>query len=160
MKALIFDWGDTLMRDFPEFTGPMAHWPRVELMPGAAEALAVLHERYICCVASNAGDSNAFLMGQALARVGIRQYCHHLFTSRELGAAKPDPAFFRGILAQLGIEPHEAVMVGNDYVKDIAGAKAVGLWTVWVSANPPGTAPAADAVIASLLELVVVLGSL
>jgi len=24
-KAIIFDWGDTVMRDFPEYQGPMAY---------------------------------------------------------------------------------------------------------------------------------------
>jgi len=26
IKALIFDWGDTVMRDFPDCKGPMADW--------------------------------------------------------------------------------------------------------------------------------------
>jgi len=34
IRALIFDWGDTVMRVFPEFSGPMAHWPRVEAVHG------------------------------------------------------------------------------------------------------------------------------
>jgi putative hydrolase of the HAD superfamily len=36
-RCLLFDWGDTLMRVFPEYVGPMAAWPKVEAMPHAEE---------------------------------------------------------------------------------------------------------------------------
>jgi len=154
IRAVIFDWGDTVMRDFAGYNGPMVAWPRVELIPGADQALATLSPRYVCCLASNAGISNAELMGQALDRVAVRQYFDHLWTSKELGAAKPDPGFFLGITSRLGLPPGECVMVGNDYTKDIAGAKAAGLRTVWL--NPSGDAApgtAADAVIAMMSDL-------
>ena len=154
IEAVIFDWGDTVMRDFPGCDGPMVSWPRVELMPGADRGLADLSERYLCCLASNAGISDAELMGEALDRVCIRHYFRHLWTSKELGAAKPAPAFFLGIVSRLGLAPAQCVMVGNDYSKDIAGARAAGLRTVWL--NPTGAAapgPCADAVITTLVDL-------
>jgi len=159
VRAIVFDWGDTIMRDFPEFQGPMAHWPRVEVIPGLPEALEQIRlhflGRLMCCVASNAGDSDAELMGLALARVGIRQYFHRLFTSCELGATKPDPAFFREVLRRLAVRPRECIMVGNDYVKDIAPAKSVGMRTIWFSEAPvTDPAPYADAVLNSMGDLV------
>jgi HAD superfamily hydrolase (TIGR01509 family) len=154
VKAVVFDWGDTLMRVL-EFTGPMAYWPHVALVPGVAEALEQLARQVVLCVASNAGDSDAELMGLALARVGIREYLDYLLTSRELGANKPHPAFFRGVLRALAIEPGECVMVGNDYEKDIAPAKAVGMHTVWfVEAPVTGPKSAADVVICSMADVV------
>lgn len=154
IKALIFDWGDTIMREFAEYEGAMVTWPRVELIPGADRALALLSQRYPCCLASNAGISNAELMGQALERVGVRQYFQQLWTSKELGVAKPDPGFFLGITGRLGLQPGEAAMVGNDYTKDIAGARGAGLRTVWLNlAGLPAPGPAADAVIGSMDEL-------
>ena len=155
VKALVFDWGDTLMRDFSEYQGPMVHWPRVEVIPGVPDVLPQLHEQMTCCVASNAGDSDAELMGLALARVGIRQYFHHLVTSRELGATKPDPTFFREILRRLAVEPQACIMIGNDYLKDIVPAKSTGMRTVWFS-EAPVTEPAscADAVLHSMKDLV------
>ena len=89
-------------------------------------------------------------MAQALERVGLRAYFHHLWTSRELGAAKPDRAFFTAILDLLGLEPSTCVMIGNDLTKDIQGAKAAGLLTVWLSGQPH---PAADLTIATLYDL-------
>ena len=58
VKAVVCDWGDTLMRVF-EFQGPMAYWPHVALVPGVAEALEQLAGQVTLCVASNAGDSDA-----------------------------------------------------------------------------------------------------
>ncbi len=154
-RAIVFDWGDTIMRDFPDFQGPMVDWPRVEVIPALPEALPQLHGRLVCCVASNAGDSDAELMGLALARVGIRQYFDHLFTSRELGAAKPDPAFFREILGRIEVEPGECIAVGNDYLKDVVPARSVGMRTIWFSEAPVTTpVPGADAILNSMEDLV------
>lgn len=153
VKAIIFDWGDTLMRDFP-YEGPMVTWPRVEAIPGAREALKHLYERFMCAVASNAGFSDGELMAQALDRVGMRDFFRHFFTSRELGVEKPDPEFFHEILRRMDMLPQECVMVGNTYEKDIAPAKAVGMRTVWLSED--GTQdghPCADVIISSMDEL-------
>jgi HAD superfamily hydrolase (TIGR01509 family) len=157
IRAVIFDWGDTLMRDFPQFEGAMVHWPRVEQMPGVKETLQSLAGRFVLCVASNAGDSDAELMGHALERVGVRHFFDHLWTSRELGGAKPTLAFFQSILRALDLEPAACIMIGDDYKKDIIPAKAAGLWTVWLAPSPAPMAPAADAVIHSMEDLPVVL---
>ncbi|WP_218939070.1 MULTISPECIES: HAD family hydrolase [Lysinibacillus] len=130
IKAVIFDWGDTLMRDFPQYKGAMAYWEKVEGVPGIEEALKNLSADYICCVASNAGDSNAERMGVALNRINIKNYFQHLFTSRELGVSKPDLEFFNQIIKKLNLTPAECIMVGNDYEKDIVPAKRIGLHTI------------------------------
>lgn len=121
------------MREFHEFRGPMVDWPRIEVIPGVAEALKSLSRNYECCVASNARDSDADLMGRALARVGIRSYFRHLFTSRELGIRKPDPLFFREVHRRIEREPQECVAVGDDYLQDIVPAKTTGMRTVLFS---------------------------
>lgn len=43
------------------------------------------------------------------------------------GKVKPDPSIFRAALILLGVEPQEAVMVGDSPGDDIAGARAVGM---------------------------------
>ena len=43
-------------------------------------------------------------------------------SSGEVGARKPAPAIFENALAQLGLDPLEAVFVGDRLVDDIAGA--------------------------------------
>src|SRR5690606_4416824 len=43
--------------------------------------------------------------------------------------AKPDPAYYAEILARIGVEPDEALMVGDDPVNDILPAATLGLHT-------------------------------
>jgi FMN phosphatase YigB (HAD superfamily) len=154
IKAIIFDWGDTLMRDYKEYSGAMVNWPHVEIISGVKEALGELNGKYICCVASNAGDSNVELMGKALERVDIRKYFKYLFTSNELGYSKPSLEFFNGITSGLNIEANNCIMVGNDYLKDIAPAKQVGMRTILLSDEMNEFLMTyADVVITSMKEL-------
>lgn len=137
--ALVFDWGNTLMKVFPQFQGPMAAWPQVEAEAGIREALEALRERHVLAVATNAADSGAPQVWQALNRVGLDEFFQAVFTSRELGGAhKPSPAFFRQIESVLDEPPHRLVMIGDDYRADILGAKLAGWRAVWY--NPSGQA--------------------
>lgn len=157
LDLIIFDWGNTVMRDFPDYAGPMVTWPRVEVMPGVREALTSLRPFYRLVLASNAYESDARQARAALRRVGLDGFFSAIVTSKELGAAKPDPAFFEQVLALCDTVPHRSVMVGDNFRTDIVGAKYAGLWAIWY--NPAGAAPprevpfAADAEIRSLDDL-------
>ncbi len=129
VSTLIFDWGDTLMRDF-DLPGPMAQWPAVEYIEGVEEALQYLCPKYTCVVATSAAHSDTVEMIAALKRVGADRYFHHFFSSREIGFHKPDPQFFSTIVKKLGLAPDKCVMIGNLYAKDIVGAKKAGLQTI------------------------------
>jgi putative hydrolase of the HAD superfamily len=136
IRALIFDWGDTVMKVFPESSGPMAHWPSVEAVPGIERALSLAQPIYRVVLASNATDSGPGLVRDALERVGLERYFHEVVTAKELGASKPDLAFFMAILRKLTFAPEEVVMIGDKFEADISGAKRAGLWTIWY--NPVG----------------------
>ena len=162
-EVVLFDWGDTVMRVFPEYEGPMAGWPQVEAVPGVAEALKVLRPRYRLALATNAAESGATLVRQALRRVGLEGFFEAVFTARELGARKPAPAFFQAVLGELGCAPREVAMVGDDYPVDVAGAKEAGLRAVWF--NPavrscPAAHPLYDAELLAMGDLPVVLDNL
>ncbi len=151
LELIIFDWGNTVMRDFPDYRGPMVTWPRVEVMPGIEGALQRLAQTYRLVLASNAYESNALLAQQALARVDLARYFCLILTSQELGAAKPDPLFFEQVLAAVETVPHRAVMVGDNFRTDIVGAKYAGLWAVWY--NPGGATQPADVPFAADAEI-------
>jgi len=132
IRALLFDWGDTLMRVLPEETGPiMAHWSRVEAIPGAELVLRTLRASYRIALATNGGAAGVPLVRKALARARLDEYLEEIFTAQDLGARKPDTAFFLALLGRLGVRPHEAVMVGDSYAEDVVGAKRAGLSAVW-----------------------------
>jgi len=151
IRALIFDWGDTVMRVFPEFSGPMAHWPRVETVSGIENALRAAKPSYVIALASNASDSGSGLVRDALERAGLEKYFDNVFTARDLNATKPNSAFYRGILHKLELAPDEVVMIGDHFETDIAGAKKTGLWTIWYNPSdkepPIGLERMADVVI-------------
>jgi len=161
IKAFIFDWGDTVMRDFPEYSGPMAYWPRVEPVKDIDVVLKYLQPDITCCLASNAGDSDSELMGAALSRVNLRQYFRYLFTSHELGVKKPDPAFYCEIMRRIELKPEQCVAVGNDYNKDIVPAKSTGMITILFSQSAQSTVTScADYTIDSMDKLVPVIKKL
>lgn len=156
IKYLIFDWGDTLMADDPNDERAMYLWEEVKVMQGVTDVIPYLHNKYICTVGSNAGASDAIAMKKAFERVNLDSYFDYYFTSKELGARKPDAAFFENILLKLGANAENAVMIGNDYLKDISGAKKAGLQTVLIT-KLNQSFPEADYVVKSFGELIDIL---
>ena len=63
-------------------------------------------------------------------------------TYDDLSACKPHPAFFEQVLDALGVEPSEAVMVGDSLTSDMPASK-LGIRTFWVTRNG-GVASEAD----------------
>ncbi|MBC7814377.1 MAG: DinB family protein, partial [Burkholderiales bacterium] len=56
---------------------------------------------------------------------------------------KPDPAYYAEIVARIGIEPDEALMVGDGIENDIIAASTAGLHTYYVTAeSAPDDLPA------------------
>lgn len=81
--------------------------------------------------------------------LGITKYFDGIFISSDEGCKKPDLKFFRKLIDTCGIDPERAVMVGNDGICDIEGAKRAGLGTVYVHSDisPAEDAPDADYVL-------------
>ncbi|MCK9451627.1 MAG: HAD family hydrolase [Bacteroidales bacterium] len=154
IKALIFDWGDTIMRDFEE-PGPVSEWKEVAWIPGAAESLQKLHQKYVCIIATSASHSDTAEMKKALKRMDADRYFQHFYSKVDLGFAKPDPRFFERILSLSKLQPEDAVMIGNLYDKDISSAKKAGLFTVFFNENGlSGDFPDADIIIRRMHELI------
>ncbi len=155
IQIIIFDWGNTLMVDFPFYNGPMAYWPKVELMPGVEKVLEYLYIRIPLCVATNAGYSNTLLMRKALNRCNIEKYFTFFFSSDDAGGIKkPDPQFFFSLSKYIGIKPSFCLMIGNDYEKDIIGAKRIGIKTFFYNYElKQGNFVAADKVFHNYNEL-------
>lgn len=130
IKAIIFDWGDTVMRDYPELDTPMYTWEHVEYIPDIEQALQILHKKYTMVIATNAVQSDTAAMIKALERVGAEQYFGFFFSSKDLGYEKPDIRFFTTIADIIIIKPEECIMLGNLYEKDITGAKDAGMKTI------------------------------
>ena len=163
IRAVCFDWGDTLMHDFRQLSGPMVDWPRVEAVPGAEQALSELQPRYQLLVATNADDSGEELVLAALARVGLRGFISAVVSSCEAGFGKPDPRFYNAVLGRAACAAREAVMVGDGYENDVRGAVAAGLRAVWynpTAASCPAATPVHAAEVRRLEDLPGVIAAL
>lgn len=136
IEVVAFDWGGTLMKEEPGRSGPMAHWPAVAAVDGAAETLSALADAYRLVVATNADASTADLVLAALARVDLARHIAAVFSSADLGWQKPQRRFYDTVVAALRCRPEAVLMVGDSYTNDIRGAHGAGLRTAWF--NPQG----------------------
>jgi len=130
-STILFDWGDTVMRDYPERTTPMVEWETVEVIDGIAEVLAYLHSsgRRIA-LATSAMISDEDQIRGALARGGLDGYFSLIYCYKNTNLPKGE-TFYRYILSDLGIAASHALMVGDGFEKDILAANAVGIFAVW-----------------------------
>ncbi len=129
-KAVLFDWGNTLMKDFPYETGKMKSWQQVEAMPNAEFLLKELSKKRNCYIATNAIDSEKEDIIEALKRVGLNSYLKDIFCYKEIGYLKPSKAFFDIIISKLNIQKEEALMIGDDLEKDAKGAQDCGIESI------------------------------
>lgn len=159
-RCLLFDWGDTLMRDFPQFAGSMAIWPEVEMVDGAGEILQLLRQSWQLALATNAADSSEADIRAALERVGLDVLIDQVYCFKRIGHRKPSAEFYTFILRDLGVDPSRVVMVGDDFENDIVGANSAGIYGVWLSHTGENRSGALCRTIHNLWELPSVLEEL
>jgi HAD superfamily hydrolase (TIGR01509 family) len=100
--------------------------------PGVIPLLAGLRRRASIAVVTNGmPELQRFKAHEA----GIADLVDTMVVSADVGAAKPDPRGFHTALARLRAVPEDAVMVGDSLARDVAGAAATGMRTVWVNAG-------------------------
>ena len=132
---VLFDWGGTLMRVFPQSRGKMRDWPKVEEIPGARKALHAIHGRIGIALATNAADSEEEDIRKALERADLGSFIKRIYCFKTVGAKKSSPEFFARVLADLHTAAEHLVMVGDDYAEDVKPALDAGLRAVWFNAH-------------------------
>lgn len=135
-KVYLFDWGDTLMIDFPGQIGKMCDWVNIQAVNGALQTLETLSKQHLIYVATNATDSTESDIKLAFERVGLSPYISGYFCKANLGIGKGTPEFFHRIIDTLNIDSQSVIMVGDSYDKDIEPAVAAGIQAIWF--NPTG----------------------
>ncbi|MCG9639911.1 HAD family hydrolase [Vibrio sp. Isolate34] len=136
-KTVLFDWGNTLMIDFPDAQGKMCDWETVQEVSGAQALLAELSKHHNIYIATNAADSSKTDIIRAFERVGLSQYIDGYFCKASIGLSKYDSGFYPAIIAKLDIAPQDVTMIGDTLEKDIYPALEGGLQVVWL--NTEGT---------------------
>lgn len=121
--------------------------------PGARNVVRTLSDDYLLGVITNGTEARQRPKFENLMLDG---YFKVFLTSERAGAEKPSPAIFRHALSEAGVEAAEAAFLGDRLDIDVAGAKAAGLYAIWldhVGWSPSGLGPSPDAVIRDFREL-------
>ena len=125
-KVFLFDWGNTLMKDFPDEKGPMYSWNKVMIMPDTDKMLNELYKTADCYIATNARDSNKEDIIKALRRVHIDHFIKDIFCYKEIGFPKPSKEYFSEVFKRLNTDIENVTMVGDSLENDISGAVKFG----------------------------------
>lgn len=95
---------------------------RSSLNPGVSQFLDSVGQRYAMHVITN---GFAEVQHLKLASSGITDRFQVVLTSEEAGARKPDPHIFLEAMRRARCRPDEALMVGDNALADMAGARGV-----------------------------------
>lgn len=141
--------------DGPAFDELFREYIKKSAIPvdGAKEILEYLSEKYYVCVASN----SAYEQQKArLDRAGMMPYIKKIFTSEEIGFAKPSTEFFEACKKELSfLSKDEIMLIGDSVTADIEGAKNYGFKTCWFNfaKKPDAICESADFIVDDLLEI-------
>ncbi len=102
------------------------------LMPGAAEILQYLSDKYILHIITNGIADN---QTKKMKASGISDYFSTVTCSQKANARKPEKGIFEYAFAAAQTTITKAVMIGDNYFVDILGAKNIGLDYVYYNPN-------------------------
>ncbi len=102
------------------------------LMPDAEKVVKYLAGKYPLTIISNGFKEVQYYKFE---HSGLASCFTHTLISEEVGINKPQPGIFGIALERNGIKADEAVMIGDSYSSDIAGAKAAGIDQIWVKGD-------------------------
>jgi putative hydrolase of the HAD superfamily len=127
-----------------------------------ADVLDCLEELRDSCTLGLITNGASCLQREKLTTAGLDEYFDVVVVSAEFGVAKPDPSIFKHALSLLGSDPEHTVMIGDSLPRDIDGATAAGLKSVWVNrTGRPRPADRPDLIeVTTLSDLPATLGSM
>jgi putative hydrolase of the HAD superfamily len=76
-------------------------------------------------------DAPRLQVWMRLCALGLQHVFDAVVTFDDTGERKPAPAPFREVLRRLGIDPAEALMIGDWAERDVVGAKSLGMRTAF-----------------------------
>jgi HAD superfamily hydrolase (TIGR01549 family) len=137
LRVICFDFGDTLADEDTEEKDETGVTQRAELIPGADALLHELRRRgYRLALVA---DGYPGTYQNVLAQHGLYELFDAFAISEEVGVVKPDERMFTHALGLLGLSREhyaETMMVGNYLERDIKGANALGMISVWLDWAP------------------------
>ena len=102
------------------------------LMPYAIETLEYLKKRYPMTIITNGFDE---IQGIKLTSSGIDRYFEAIVTSEKAGCLKPHRGIFDFAVKHAQVSCNECIMIGDNPVTDIAGARNSGIDQVYFNSK-------------------------
>ncbi len=102
------------------------------LVTGARELLDALQHKTRMGIVTNNSTAEQI---EKLRALDIAHFFEVIVISEDVGVTKPDPRIFEIALERFGAQPHEAVMVGDNFANDIEGALGSGIAPLWFNRN-------------------------
>ena len=125
---------------------------------GTVPTLIKLRQNYRLAIIS---DAPVLKVWERLVTMKIEDFFDFVITKSDIKAQKPSSKIFRKALRLLEIKPEEALMVGDRVDRDIKGAKALGIKTVFAKyGNPKVKNSGADFEINKIEDLIDVVDGL
>ncbi len=121
---------------------------RMRAYPDSAPALRELRRRGLKLVVVSNWDCS---LGDVLRRCGLGELLDGAICSAEAGARKPDPRIFAGALELAGVQPEQALHVGDTAEEDLAAARGAGIRALLIDRSGD---PGRKGEIASLEQIV------
>jgi 2-haloalkanoic acid dehalogenase type II len=102
---------------------------KTTLYPCTEDVLEELSKRYKLALLSNTMSDKPRIV---LQQIGLIDHFEVVVCSRDLGIRKPNPQIFSYVLEKLGVEPEEAIHVGDSIEADMDGASSAGITAIWI----------------------------
>lgn len=136
LAAILFDLGDVIMQEATEVKDGELNTLRAELVDGMDDVLRALKSRsYKFGLVADTRPKTAW---NVLHQHNLYDMFDTLAISENVGCEKPDARIFVAALDALNIAPSDyarVAMVGNNLARDIRGANALGLISIWFHWN-------------------------
>ncbi len=108
---------------------------KMQLFPGVRSLIDSLCEKGIMIAVCT--DLTAHIQHRKLIALGLSDDIFCLVISEEAGREKPASEMFALCLEKLGLPAEEVCYIGDNYSKDIVGAKACGMKAIWFHPEKP-----------------------
>lgn len=131
----------------PRIAGPFVEESRARLAASAG-LIGRLRTRFKTGIVSNFYGN----MASMLEAEGLAGLFDTVADSGRAGFTKPDPRLFFTATDALGLQPGDALMVGDSLSRDMKGAEAAGMPHAWLAGGRDGQACCKDAAVLRRLE--------
>jgi len=123
-------------------------------LPGALETVRWFRESgsRLALLTNGTGPAQR----RKIERFALADWFERILIEGELGFGKPDPRVFRRALDEMGVEPGDAWMIGDNLEWDVAAPQRMGIFAIWIDTRgrgAPDNGVRPDRIIRGLSEL-------